>query len=127
MMQKTLKMTETLVNGYSSESILSESYPMNTNMTGLRWFSKILLYHCALEEWSFTIGRANIDDSSEMILTRHWQLVLKYSKLRTTLDMQVTYKKQLLTYPMLRLFPPKHWNAKIIENHLNPVMLVFIG
>ena len=27
---------------------------------------------------------------------------------------------------MLRLFHPKHKDATIVENHLNPVMLVFI-
>ena len=35
-------MTETLANGYSSE-ILSESYPMNTNMTCFRWFLNIFV------------------------------------------------------------------------------------
>ena len=36
---------------------------------------------------------------------------------------------QLLTLTMLRLqkFCPKHKKANIFENHLNPVMLVFIG
>ena len=29
--------------------VLSESYPMDTNMTGFRWFSKILL-SCALDD-----------------------------------------------------------------------------
>ena len=33
-------MTETLAHGYSSESIFIESYLMNTNMTGFRWFTK---------------------------------------------------------------------------------------
>ena len=35
-------MTETLTHGYSSESILSLSYLMNTNMVGFRWLSKIV-------------------------------------------------------------------------------------
>ena len=43
MMQKKLKMTETLANGYSSDSI-GESYPMNTNMKGFRCFSKIVAF-----------------------------------------------------------------------------------
>ena len=34
-------MTETLAHCYSSESILGENYPMNTNMKGFIWFSKI--------------------------------------------------------------------------------------
>ena len=41
-MQKSEKMTETLANGYSSEST---KYPMNTNTTGFRCFSK---YNCFL-------------------------------------------------------------------------------
>ena len=34
---------------------LSESYPMNTNMTGFRWLSKTL-HPCALDEISLRIG-----------------------------------------------------------------------
>ena len=36
--------------------VLNESYPMNTNMTGLRWFSKTL-HPCTLDESSLSIGR----------------------------------------------------------------------
>ena len=38
-------MTETLARGYSSDSsiVLSESFPMSTNMTGFKWFSKIFV------------------------------------------------------------------------------------
>ena len=36
--------------------VLSESYPMNTNTTGFRWFSKIFAY-CALDVSSLSIGR----------------------------------------------------------------------
>ena len=35
--------------------VLSESYPMNTNMTGFRWFSS--LHPCALDKSSLSIGR----------------------------------------------------------------------
>ena len=39
--------------------VLSESYPINTNMTGFRRFSNIFasLHHCALNESSLSIGR----------------------------------------------------------------------
>ena len=37
-------MTETLEHG-TSLRVLSESYPMNTNLTGFRWFSKTLCIH----------------------------------------------------------------------------------
>ena len=47
-------MTESLAHGYSYKSYLGESYPMNTNMTGFGWFSKIFASLCfedlALEE-----------------------------------------------------------------------------
>ena len=43
-------MTETLANGYSSEST-----PMNTNMTRFRGFSKKSLHLCALEESNLSI------------------------------------------------------------------------
>ena len=39
------KMTETLANGYSFESIQRE-LSKNTNMTGSRWFSKIFASLC---------------------------------------------------------------------------------
>ena len=43
--EKPTKMTETLVHGYMGTHLralrVRESYPMNTNMTGFRWFSKI--------------------------------------------------------------------------------------
>ena len=34
-------MTETLAHEYSLETVLSESYPMNTNITGFRCFLEI--------------------------------------------------------------------------------------
>ena len=43
---KSLKrITETQAHGYSSDST-RESYPMNTNMTWFRWFSKIFASLC---------------------------------------------------------------------------------
>ena len=32
-----------------------------------------------------------------------------------------------LTLPMLQILRPKHKDTKLFENHLNPVMMVFIG
>ena len=42
----------------------SESYPMNTNMTGFRWFSKSKC-HYALDENSLIIGRVKIGNISK--------------------------------------------------------------
>ena len=38
--------------------VLSEIYPMNTNMTGFRWFSKTIGSLC-LDKGSLSIGRVN--------------------------------------------------------------------
>ena len=38
----------------------SESYPLNTNMTGLQWFSKIFASFCGLDESSLSIGRVKM-------------------------------------------------------------------
>ena len=35
--------------------VLSESYPINTNMTGFGWFSKIFAFECSL-----SIGRVKV-------------------------------------------------------------------
>ena len=39
--------------------VLNESYPLNTNMTGFRWSSKIV-HLCALDESSLSIGRVKL-------------------------------------------------------------------
>ena len=51
-------MPDTLVYGPINLRVLSESYPMNTNMIGFRWFSKI---HAPLpmDESGHSIGRVN--------------------------------------------------------------------
>ena len=36
--------------------VLSKSYPMNANMTGFKWFSK-LLHSCFFDESSLSIGK----------------------------------------------------------------------
>ena len=37
--------------------VLRESFPMNTDMTGFRWFSILFALLCALDESSLSIGR----------------------------------------------------------------------
>ena len=37
--------------------VLSESYPINTNTTGFRWFSKIVAFLCCGYISSLSIGR----------------------------------------------------------------------
>ena len=62
-MQKTLKITETLANGYSSESTQQELSNEYQNNRVLMVF-KNLLSSCALEESSLSIGRVNLARSS---------------------------------------------------------------
>ena len=46
--KKNGKMVEFLANGYSSDST-QQDFPMNTNMTGFRWYSK---YCCVRVRWT---------------------------------------------------------------------------
>ena len=48
--------------------VLMESYPMNTNMTGFRWFSKKSLHHRPLDKSSLSIGRVKGTQSEQMLL-----------------------------------------------------------
>ena len=48
-------MTKTLACGYSNMRVLSDNYPMNTNMRGLGVFQKSLR-PCSLDEGSLSIG-----------------------------------------------------------------------
>ena len=53
---------------------------------------------------------------------------LKQLSLRYLVDIPgILISHCLLTLTMLDYFLPKLKDAKIFENHLNPVMLVFIG
>ena len=46
--------------------VLSKSYPMNTNMTGFRWFIKIFAFLC-LDESSLSIGRVKDEQKKKMV------------------------------------------------------------
>ena len=70
MMEKIhFKMTETLAYG-THLRVLSESYPMNTKMTGFRCFSKILASLYPSEESSFCIGMVITSYPKEMRMIR---------------------------------------------------------
>ena len=56
MMQKKLKKWLKPCHMVTHLRVLSESYPIYTNMTGLGWFKK-KLHPCALLESSLSIGR----------------------------------------------------------------------
>ena len=47
--------------------VLNESFPMNTKMTGFRWFSKTL-HPCALDENNLSIGRVKVNISISGVL-----------------------------------------------------------
>ena len=54
-------MTETLANGYSSESTQRE-YPMNTSLMELRYFSIFFYILVLWDESSLSIGRVKQDE-----------------------------------------------------------------
>ena len=53
--------------------VLSESYEMNTNMTGLRWFSKILVL------WKKVIPCKKSRNSPDMLRVVTWKLSIIFS------------------------------------------------
>ena len=57
---KTLKNTPKPCQMGSHLKILCESYPLNTNMTGFRWFSKIFASLCFGRKCSLSIGRVKM-------------------------------------------------------------------
>ena len=59
--------------------VLSKSFPMNTNMTGFRWFLNIF---ATLDESSLSIGRVNsiVTQPNELcLLTVHAAVMARYS------------------------------------------------
>ena len=59
-MQKTFKMTDEPWHIGTHLSVLRKSYPMNTNMRGLRWVFKKSLHLCDLDESSLSIIRGKM-------------------------------------------------------------------
>ena len=58
--------------------VLSESFPMNTNMTGFRWFSKIFEFLCLGQNYSLSIGRVNPFNATATFVQRtRTQIFLK--------------------------------------------------
>ena len=68
-------MTETLAHGYSFWRVLSESYPMNTNITGFKCFF-FRIRPCALYENSLSVGRVNDHCTGSDLLIESLELVL---------------------------------------------------
>ena len=60
MMQKTFKILSKPCQMGTHLRVLLESFPMNTNVTGFRCFSKIFA-PCGLDESSLSIGRVKKD------------------------------------------------------------------
>ena len=55
------------------------------------------------------------------------QLMEKDEMFSSIVTTRVCAEHPILTLPMLRLFCSKHKDVRFLKNHLNPVMLVFIG
>ena len=54
-------------------------------------------------------------------------IVLLHNSSLYTGSLNLSMREWAITLLMLRLLHPKHNGAKIFQNYLNPVMLVFIG
>ena len=48
--------------------VFRESYPMNTNITGFKWFSKIVGFLCFGRSSLSIVGRGIYDDVEEIII-----------------------------------------------------------
>ena len=66
---------------------------------------------------SFSWSRVNNTESDPGLQVEKVSRIIHHS------SNEIENGRQILTLPMLRLF---YKDAKIFENHLNPVMLVFI-
>ena len=103
MTQKNWKMTETLSNGYSSESTEARAFQwIPTFMTEFRWFSNIFLRHCALGESSLSIGRVNLSMpwiSNEIIFCIQWL----FSKIENCIIFQVIWRRVAVFWPTFNL------------------------
>ena len=117
--------------------VLSESYPMNTNVTGFRWFSKILL-PCALDESSLSIGRVTSNESSycaddvkigiwyksfrtsQNTVTWHGDIfpyVLKMTCIYCAIAYKILFCAKLTTKPLMRVTFPKGVNVLMVSLH----------
>ena len=77
----------------------SESYPINNNMTGFRWFLKKSLHSCVLDESSLNIGRVSPLTSG----VHTWSDILKY---RIFLKLLVCYHDVSLSVRSCVLYTP---------------------
>ena len=80
-----MQMSKNLAHVYSSE-VLSESYLMNTNMTGLRWFFKNLCIHVLWKRVASTLeGFNRSNNKSQYMSVLYWlgMAPLKYSQYDT--------------------------------------------
>ena len=60
--------------------VLNESFPMNTNMAGFRWYSKIFASLC-LGESSHSIGRVNQVIGTSLTMSNYDRLIDSISPL----------------------------------------------
>ena len=105
--------------------VLIVSYPMNTNMIGLRWFSKILfLCPIVLAEHSLSIGRVNPytagiqNDAKTLKMTE--TLANGYSSESTQRELSNEYQRDrvwmnFINFAFLHFGgkKPQHWKGKV--------------
>ena len=107
-------MTETLLYGYSSESTQQELSNEYQHDRVKIVFVKYL-HPYALDKSSLSIGRVKRKQQNSHIPYKHLYKLVQWSRMETPnpSNAEATFIK-------------KHKDPKIFENHLNPVMLVFI-
>ena len=81
--------------------VLLEGYPMNTNMTAFRWFSKNIFLSCALDESILSIG---------------W---VKTSKIQKRVC-SATHKKSVNLY--VSLPATRRYNGKLQSKHTKAIL-----
>ena len=97
--------------------VLSESYPMNTSMTGLRWFSEVFRNLCILALW--TKVASTLEGLTLMLLVANLANTKWWKKLRKWLKpWQMGTHMRVLSesYPMSTNMTGFRWFSEVFRN-----------
>ena len=84
--------------------VLGKSYPMNTNLIGFRWFSKIVAFLCFGQKYSLSIGRVKMQYVM-ISITLNWSLLERYVLIPSTKQMSKTFD---IVLHFLKLYPLRY-------------------
>ena len=98
--------------------VLSESFPMNTNLTGLRWFFRKKIHPCASDESSLNIERVKVGSHcKERAMHGHVDNILgntsKAVKLSILQGLTVDTKTSFISFMVLVLKNVPCWAIKL--------------